>query len=889
VVLKPDDVIGPYVVIAPTGAGGMGEVYKARDTRLGRIVALKVIRAEEKAGSELSHRFAAEARAIAALNHSHICAIYDVGHHEGNRYLVLEYLEGESLADRLQRGPLSATEVLTYSIEMADALDFAHRHGVIHRDLKPSNVFLCRGAGVKLLDFGLAKMRAAAPDTDAGANLATEPLDITTESTIVGTLPYLAPERLDGHAADARSDIFAYGAILYEMTTGRKAFGGKTQAQLIAAILKSDPPPIEPRPDLPSALPWIVQQCLAKDPEDRWQAMGDVSKILKNPSIASAAASTVGPVGLRRWRIAGWVLAVAAVAGIAGWTMRGRSTPTMGAAAVVFPITPPRGQTFAMSESSVQIAQLSIAPDGQRIAFVGRSGGEQRLWVRDLSDAEPRALPGTEGASYPFWSPDSRSVAFFAKQLLKKVGLSGLPPQPLCRAPNGRGGAWQDGTIVFSPDTSSALHKVSEAGGPPEPLTSLAQGHDAHRWPQFLPGGKLLFFVRSADRDAQGMYGTSLANPRDVRLIRPHDSSGIYASGVLLFVLDGDLVSQPLDTDTWALSGEAAPLGLRVAVSSGLNPALSASRDGALATWENTSRGELVWFDRNGTRLGVVGPSHRYVDFSLSPDDRRLAVSRIEASTNTADLGVIDLGSGGFTRLAASPQTEGTPVWSPDGVRVVFRSNPRKVHDLFMLPADGSGEAREFFSSGTGTYPTDWSAEAGVILFHRLGQSTQHDIWKLDVARQQAEVVLHTPSDEMQAQLAPGGRLAYTSDESGEMNVFVRRIGDFAEQVNVSVNGGFDPRWRADGRELFFVTLDGTLVAAELAEDGPPRVLRSKRLFRTSMQQPGPPFLSNYVVNRDGTRFLIKQPLEPSGNAPIMVTLNWPSLLRDQAAVTTRR
>jgi len=880
-VLKRGDVVGPYVVVAPAGAGGMGEVYQARDTRLNRLVALKVIGTDDDHRGELARRFVSEAKAIAALSHPHICAIHDVGHHDGHNYLVLEYLEGEVLADRLKRGPLTAKELLQYAIDMADALEFAHRHGVVHRDLKPSNVFLCRGAGLKLLDFGVARMREAASGTDALSSLATEPVDITNESAIVGTLAYMAPERLEGRVADARSDIFGYGAILYEMLTGRKAFAENTQARLIASILTSDPPPAQPRADIPSALEWIARDCLAKDPNDRWQSMADVARVLRNLPHTSFGTAPRTTARDWRWKAAVALLPVAALAGLGAWLWAGsRNAPDIVGSPIVFAIPPPTGQAFAMTESTVPSAQFAVAPDGKTIVFVGRSEGEPQLWIRELGRPEARPVPETAGASYPFWSPDSLFIGFFANGTLKKVGLTGRSPQPLCKAPNGRGGTWQDGTIVFSPDTSSGLLKVSDGGGTPVPLTRGDRDR-SHRWPQFLPGGGLLFFVRSTDSEVRGIYATSLATPHDVRQVRLSSSSGIYASGKLLYVLEGSLVSQVFDARTWTLSGEAHPLGLRASVSSASNPALSASRDGVLATWNTSPLNQLVWYDRNAKRLGVAGPPDRHVDFRLSPDDQWLAVSRVDPATDSADVGVLDLQrNGSLTVVSTSPQTDAAPIWSPDGKRLVFRSNRRGLHDLFERRADGGGEDQLLKGPGPDVYPTDWSREDGTILFHQLGPSTKHDIWKLDPVRARPEPLVQTAWDEIQAQVAPGRRLAYVSDQSGStMNVFVRSMNDASGLINVSVSGGFDPRWRADGRELFYIASDGTLMSAELAAENPLRVIRTKPLFKTAIQQPAAPYLSRYVVTNDGTRFLINEDLVPPGSVPITVTLHWPALV----------
>jgi Tol biopolymer transport system component len=883
--LEPGDTFGPYVVEDCAGSGGMGEVYRARDTRLDRLVALKVIGTRGGDQPEIRKRFADEARAIAALNHPHICALYDTGRHEGRDFLVLEYLEGETLAHRLRRGPLSLSDVLAVAIDIADALDYAHRRGVVHRDLKPSNVLLTRSHGAKLLDFGLATLRATASRADSQSGLATVPLDLTKQGVVVGTLHYLAPERLDGREADARSDVFAFGAMFYEMLTNRKAFDEKNEARLIAAILSSEPTPIDPAAGVPSECLWVAQNCLAKDPDGRWQSMGDVAKVLRGIVRTQPAVASPAPRG----RLALWIGAAAlAGAAVAAGALTLRDAPRARGSAIEGPVTlsvlPPVGGFFALTDSTVKSAQFAMAPDGQALVFVGTVRGVRQLWIRELR-AEPRLLAGTSGASYPFWAPDGQFIGFFADGYLKKVSVNGRSPQPLCKAVTGRGGAWgDDGTIVFAADTTTALSKVSEAGGNPEPVTTLGPAHLAHRWPQFLEDGRILFFVRSAEPDVQGIYATSLENPGEVHRILPSAKSGIYSSGQLLFVLDGELRAQPFNPTTLQLSGEALPVGLKVDASSAMNSAVSASNRGTLATW--TSGGglsELVWFDRRGTRLGKAGSADRYFDFRLAPNERRLVLSRVDPAANTADLAIYDLGAESLTPLISSSQTDGTAVWSADGERLVFRSNRRGVHELFIRPAHGGGDEKLLHSTGFGMYPTDWSSDGASIVFHMLDPSTKHDIWTFDVAKGSAVPLVRTAADEAQGQLTSTGLLAYTSNQSGELEVYVRRLDGTSGSLNVSANGGFDPRWRGDGRELFFVSPEGMLMAVEISTEGSVHAGPRRSLFPTTIQEASGPYLSDYVVSKDGGRFLIKVPTEPPGSGPITVTLNWPERLGGNA------
>jgi Tol biopolymer transport system component len=546
-------------------------------------------------------------------------------------------------------------------------------------------------------------------------------------------------------------------------------------------------------------------------------------------------------------------------------------------------VVPPIGGMFALTESSVRSAQFAVAPDGQALVFVGTAGttsGQRQLWMRELGHAEARVMDGTNGAAYPFWSPDSQFVAFFADGYLKKVSVHGRTPRIVCKAVNGRGGAWRkDGTLVFAPDSGASLSTVGAAGGDPAPLTTLGAGHLAHRWPQFLEDGRLLFFIRSADPAVQGIYAISLDAPGNLHRIRATASSATYASGHLLFVLDGELVAQPLNLATLQLSGEAVPVGLRVSASSAMNAAVSASDQGVLATWSSAGGlSELVWFDRRGARLGTVGSPDRYVDFRLAPDGRRLAVSRVDPVANAADLAILDPDRGSLTPLPSSSQTDASPLWSADGERLVFRSNRRGLHDLFIRPAHDGGEERLLYSSGFGMYPTDWSSDGSTIVFHMLHPSTKHDIWRFDPATASAQPLLRTPADEAQGQLGPAGRLAYTSNTLGALHTYVRALDGAAGSLDVSPHGGSDPRWRGDGRELFFISPQGDLMAVDISIEGAP-IGASHALFKTAIQEASAPFLSNFVVSKDGLRFLIKVPTEPPGSSPITVTLNWPDRL----------
>jgi|RhiMetdeSRZDD1v2_1073273.scaffolds.fasta_scaffold00532_28 eukaryotic-like serine/threonine-protein kinase len=872
--LNPGDRLGPYVVVHSLGAGGMGEVFKAQDTRLHRFVALKVIAHERQELEESRQRFASEGRAIAALNHPHICALYDTGFDRGRPYLVMEYLEGEPLAERLQRGRLTPGELIGLAIEMADALDYAHRHGIVHRDLKPANVFIARPGGAKLLDFGLSAMRGA---IDVGlAELATQPMRVTAEGSIIGTLHYLAPERLDGKEADACSDIYAFGVILHEMLSGKRPFDEPTQARLIAAILKGEPSPIDPPPGTPAELRTIVRVALARDPADRWQSVGDVAKMLKAVAARLGTSVTDPPAKKRStpWTLVASVAALVLGVAVVALVLRDREVAPA-QPAVSFQLPPPAGDAFGLTDSSVRTAQFAVSPDGRAIVFVAASAnGRRRLWIRSLDDIGARPLDGSDGASYPFWSPDGRDIGFFADDRLKRIPSRGGPAETVCEARNGRGGTWNaHGDIVFVPDSVTPLHRVSADGRvQPSPLLTLAPGQNEHRWPQFLPDGKhLLYLVKSTDSNVEGIYLTSVDAPATARRLRGAQTNGLYASGRLLYVLDGMLLAQPLDAETGVLSGERMALGLPVSVSTTFYSAFSVTEAGVLATWSADAVSELVWFDRAGKRLGVVDTPAQYIDFRLSPDETRLAFARVDGGA-TPDLWVMDLARSRPAPLTSSPHTDATPIWSPDGSTIIFRSNRRSRHELFQRPAHRGGDEPMVYSSGAGSYPSDFTADGQSVVFHERHQDTKNDISLLDLATKKPRPIVDWNSDDTQGQVTANGRLAFTSDASGEHEVYVGRLDGSGGMNPVSPHGGFDPRWSGDGRELFYLSQTGDLMVAPFPKSDL-QAGRITRLFSTGITPS--PFLSQFVPSRDGTRFLIKVPIQRIDSRPITVTFNW--------------
>ena len=877
VVLAPSTRLGPYEVLASIGRGGMGEVYCARDTRLDRTVAIKVV-GRAPATLDAAASLEREARAVAALNHPHVCALYDVGQEADLAFLVMEYVHGETLAARLARGPLPVREVIRYAIQIAEALDHAHRHGVVHRDLKPANVMLT-DRGAKVLDFGLATLRASPIEI---------PLDRTPvaaqqlapETTLLGTVQYMAPERLEGAEADTSSDLFAFGAVIYEMATGRRPFESTSPAGVIAAILQSDPPPPSTlRPELPKSIDWIVQKCLAKHRDARWRAAGDLVEVLR--WIARAPEEATAPVRPRRRRrvfAAACVALLLVAAAVAALAPR-LAAPAPPARALAFSIFPPEGGGFTPTPSSVSTPQFALSPDGRRLTFVAAVGHDApQLWVRDLDALNAAPLAGTQGAEYPFWSPDSDAIGFFANGALKRVDLDGGPPRVLAAAAHGRGGSWsRSGLIVFAPHTQSGLYRVPASGGEAKALTrpdpSLHQA--SHRWPQFLPDDRhFLYFVQSTSPETHSIFLGDLDGSTPTKIV----ASGLNAIYVppdqLLTVNDGTLMAAPFDWQKARLAGQPAPIAPSVAGSSNFSAAVSASLNGLIAYASTAGTSELVWVDRSGRRGEPLGPPAEYADFRLSPDGRQLALSEVDAQGSHPDIRVLDFMRGAKLRLTSDEATDAAPVWSPDGKRIVFRSNPRGLHDLYVTASNGSESPSLLLRTEYAKYPTDWLPDGGGIIFHTFNRQTGADIWMVTPDGADRKPLVQTPYDDMQGQVSPDGRwLAYSSLESGQVEVYIRSLVDAGARWQVSA-GGADPRWRGDGRELFYISSDGWLTAVEFGGGAPGA---PRRLFAVHVAPTVQPYISNYNVTRDGERFLLKVPVRDVSSTPINILTSWRS------------
>jgi Tol biopolymer transport system component len=898
--------LGPYEIIAPAGAGGMGDVYKARDTRLDRTVAIKVLPEGMTKDPQAQARLAREARAISTLDHPHICPLYDVGEHQGAHYLVMQFLEGETLAERLARGPLPLAQALQCGIQIADALDRAHRHGITHRDLKPGNVMLTGPSGsrtgavqAKLLDFGLARRRGqSGPVSVSGATILSDQAP-TAEGTILGTIHYMSPEQVEGKDADARSDIFALGILLHEATTGRRPFDGASAASVMSAILKDAPPSITAlQPLAPAALEHVVHTCLAKDPDERWQNAADVKRALAWIASMPAGPGASAPRGSGRAR---WTAAVVVLLGCLAATLpaawRHWFAAPLREGVVRFEIASP--VSFTNTGGSVPPTQLAVSPDGRRIAYVaGPPGSRGAIWVRSLDATEPQRLAGTEDASYPFWSPEGRFVAFFAQGKLKKTDIAGGSPQVVCAASSeARGGTWnRDGVIVFAPGTSAGLVRVSASGGgEPTRLLDLREGEASYRWPSFLPDGRhFLFFVRARNEKA-GIYVASI-DGQPAQLVFPRARyNAVYARpGYLLTLRDGTLLAYPFDEGSLRTTGEAIRVAERVGGSS-VNLAsfsLSGATDASVLAFAGRTRvlNRLEWFDRTGRSLGSATDDGDYVSFRLSPDGRQIAFSRVDPQRDTSDIYLMDIARHVETRFTSDPGNDVAPIWSPDGSHVVFRSDRAGGNFPFWKPSNGSQAERQLGPGFDVQFTTDWSRDGKFIIGQTNSVAGLYDVLTLAVnggsvvqAARGAGPVPFADSEfaEGDSMFSPDGRwVAYASDASGRMEVYVAPFPRAGGAQRLSVSGGSEPHWRRDGKELFYLALDRTMMAVDVTTGAKLWSGTPHPLYRTQAPFPGGFWRQNYDVTADGSRFLVTTPVEEAPASSISVVLNWPAAIR---------
>ncbi len=875
--------LGPYEVVAPIGAGGMGEVYRARDTRLDRTVAVKILPDRFAGNAESRLRFEREARAISSLSHPHVCALYDVGRFGDTDYLVMEYLEGETLAERIARGPLPLDQLLRIAGEMASGLAAAHRAGIVHRDLKPGNVVLTR-SGVKLLDFGLAKVARPAPASPAEATstpteVARDPL--TASGVVMGTTAYMSPEQLEGKEADARSDLFAFGAVLFEMATGRRAFEGTSPASVTAAILSSDPRPVSTlRPDLPRALDRLVKGCLAKSPDERWQSAHDVFLQISAVTEGGPAEGVSRPApGRRRFERLAWGAAVAVLLvllGVVGLRPRGTAPR-----AVRFTIPPPDGCSFNFTGRDG--GPPAVAPDGRRLVFVATTaGGRRLLFVHPLDGLVSEPLAGTDGAIYPFWSPDSRFIGFFADGRLKKIAVTGGAAQTLCDAPLARGGTWsRDGVILFTPGPYDPLFAVPSGGGTPTAVTKLddERREGTHRWPVFLPDGRhFLFLARSsvakADNSANALWVGSLEKGA-IRMLRRCNSSVAYVPpGDILFVSEGTLVTAPFNAKRLEFTGEARPVASNVQNYLNTSSAVFSWGGGVLAYQAGTAPAvsRLVWFDRAGHVAGSAGTPDDYEDPEISANGREIVSMRIDRTTGGSSIWLADSAEGPFRRLTFAGSFQHTPLFSPDGTRIAYESDIGRASEFHLTQASGIGADELLLSLNELAWLTDWSPDGRLLAYQSRSPRTKWDIWVLPLTgERKATAFLNSEANETGGRFSPDGRwMAYSSDETGTEQVYVVPFPGPGGKWQVSSDGGSQPRWSRDGKELFYLARDRKLMSVPITQGATVGSSPPRPLFETRSRYTG----TAYDVSRDGQRFLVDTVAEGS-STPITVVLNW--------------
>jgi Tol biopolymer transport system component len=879
--------LGRYEIRSKIGEGGMGEVYRARDLQLGRDVAVKVLPSVHALDDDRLSRFEQEARAASALNHPNILIVHDVGSHDRAPYVVSELLEGETLRQRISGAPLAQRRAVGFALEIASGLAAAHSKGIVHRDLKPENIFITKDGRVKILDFGIAKLTEPEGRTSQ-TDIPTRRVD-TEPGVVIGTLGYMSPEQVRGQTVDHRSDIFSFGAILYEMLSGRRAFHGESAADTMSAILKEDPPDLsDTNQTVSPALERLVSHCLEKHPEARFHSARDLAFALEAISGSSGGstqtivATASVPARARFSKRAPWLVAgVCALAFLVAlpfaWLYL-RRPPTEAPGAVRFLIPPPEKADYA--------SDLVVSPDGRLVVTgVRDASGKESLWIRPLNSWDAHPLAGTELGGGPFWSPDSRSIGFFSGGKLKKIDVSGGLAQPLCDAGGAGGGTWsRDGVIVFVRNVEGGLYRIPATGGTSTAVTTLdrSRNETVHGWPHFLPDGRhFLYLARSSDAAKNAIVVGSLDSKETKFLLNAGSSVAYAPPGYLLFARQDTLMAQPFDADKLQLTGEAVPivgLGRQLPTSRAL---FSASETGVLV-YRSGSPGEdsqLAWFDRAGRPLGTVGPPGAYSAIRLSPDEKRIALQRLDDEKGTFDICVIDTTSGTTTRLTFDPANDVYPIWSPlDGSHIVFASTRAGAASLYQKPS-GGGKDELLFESDDSKLPNDWSPDGRYILYQ--GRSQQNwDLWVLPLGEDRKPAVfLQTAFAEAYGRFSPDGRwITYVSNESGKREVYVRGFPASGAQWQISNGGGEQPHWSRDGKELFYVSPTRKLMAIEVNgssssfEAGIRKALFDLRVNVVDR-------FSDYDVTRDG-RFLVNTLIEQSVGAPVNVVMNWTADLK---------
>jgi serine/threonine protein kinase/WD40 repeat protein len=878
--------LGPYEIQSPVGAGGMGEVYRAKDTRLDRTVAVKILPSHLSANIEAKQRFDREARAISSLNHPNICTLHDVGHQDGIDFLVMEFLDGETLADRLRKGPLPTEQVLKIGIEICEGLERAHKSGVVHRDLKPGNVMLTK-TGAKLMDFGLAK--AAPAGTSLASSLtmtishpsADQPL--TAHGTIVGTFQYMSPEQTEGKDADARSDIFALGAVLYEMATGKRAFAGKSQASLVAAILASEPAPISMlQPMSPPALEQVIKSCLAKDPEDRFQTVHDLKLQLKW-IVEASASQLAAPAQIRARRVVqkrtlliaaavGWILAVAAF--VIFLSSRARLEEARR------PLTaswqPPPDTEFA----SVVVGAPALSPDASKLAFLTGDNSTSNLWVRDITTGTVREIEGVDRPTFPFWSPDGKYLGFFSSGKLKKVALAGGPVQVLCDAPEGRGASWSSrGVIIFTPNIFEPLYKVPEGGGVPEKITENKPGW-THRNPYFLPDGDHFLFTSREAVGSQGpgaaLFGASLSGEKP-RQILERGSNVQYSEGYLLYLRETVLVAQHFDPKSLKFSGDPTPVAEKLDYWNARDIAAFTAAHGTLVFRHGSlQKTQPMWVDRTGKELGRFGEPGLYATPKPSSNGELVGLVRSDPDTGKGDIWVVDTNRNTMSRSTFADAAIITYAFSPDAKRIAIGTIAGTVSGgIWIQPTNGSGTQETLVAPKSFATINSWSPDGRYLFFMVQNNATRQDIYYADLNGDKKLIpFVQSPANDMGGVLSPNGKwLAYYSDESGRSEVYVTAFPGPGGKWQVSNGGGAFPSWSLDGKQLYYVIGEKLMTVAiqnvETFEFGAPTALPIHVNEFAALGSAAP-----------GERFPALKALSGGQSHPQEVILNWTGTLK---------
>lgn len=877
----------------------MGEVYRARDTELGRDVAVKVLPSTFSTDTDRLHRFQQEACAAGALNHPNILIVHDIGTTDGSPYVVSELLEGETLRKRIGGTPLAQRRAIEHALQIANGLAAAHEKGIIHRDLKPDNIFITNDGRVKILDFGLAKL-IQLEGNQSQTEIPTRRVD-TDPGVVMGTVGYMSPEQVRGQVVDPRTDIFAFGAILYEMLSGKRAFHGESAADTMSAVLKEDPPELsDTNKTVSPALERLVNHCLEKNPEARFQSARDLAFALEAISGSSGTAGdttlTALPASVQAWWITprwAWIacaiLALALIASLPFSVMYFRRS------------TPPRPEVsrfiIPLSQNTRVIGPPIVSPNGRQIVFrLNSDDGKELRWVRALDSLDAHPLNGTEGGNQPFWSPDGRSVGFFAEGKLKRIDVSGGPAQSLCDVPaNNQGGTWsRDGVIVFAQGPSNGLYRTAASGGTVAPITDVdvSRNELGHAWPYFLPDGRhYLYLARSTQTENSAIYVGSLDSKENKRLVQAHSSVAFAPPDYLLFVRENTLIAQSFDIDKLELIGEP----FTVAEQTTRNPVngnafFSVSENAVLVMRTGgLVQNQLTWFDRTGRTLEASSRIGNYSAPALSPDEKRIAVSRSDFQpTTTPDIWLIDLERRAESRFTFDDANDTMPAWSADGQYIAFVSTREGSTTLFLRLANGAGGGEVLLRSRESKATLDWSPDGQYLLYHQLNAGTVWDVCVLPLSGdRKAQPVVQTKFVDIHGRFSPDGHwIAYVSNETGRFEVYVQNFPSTGSKWPISINGGSQPRWRGDGRELYFFSPDRKLMAVEVKGESPDKfeVGIPKPLFEFRIGGGGIdlgfPGSGYYTVTRDGKRFLVTSSSELPEKQQISVVLNWTANLR---------